>query len=75
MHLMTFSVVLQEDTFLHICETRMLPKMVCCSKLNEVNQFFCIFDSRMLNTIFLFSRKCLCCWPTGRLRHCTCSKL
>lgn len=45
-HLMTSSVVLQEDTFLRIYETRMLPKMVCCGKLNEVNTFFCIYDNK-----------------------------
>lgn len=108
---MTFFVVVQEDIFLHIYETRMLPKMVCCSKLNKglLNKRTCtnmqtlssplisylklissklaaplkcvmcinccVFDSRISNAIFLFIRKCLCCWPTGGLRHCTCSKL
>lgn len=43
---MTFSVVLQEDTYLRTYETKMLPKMVCGSKLNKVNQFICIFDSK-----------------------------
>lgn len=34
-HLMTFLVVLQEDIFLHIYETRMLPKMVCWRNLTK----------------------------------------
>lgn len=29
----------------------------------------------LFENVSLFSRKCLCCWSTGGLRHCTCGKL